>query len=63
MDRDPHQDHPGLRADLLVFGTDGQPDTHVDVAVTCPTAPTFLDDTQARRGKAAQRMFQQTYVV
>lgn len=25
MDPDPRQDHPGLGADLLVFGIDGQP--------------------------------------
>ena len=61
MDPDPHQDHPGLRADLLVFGIDGQPDTYVDVAITCPTAPSFLEGTQARRGKAAHMKFQQKH--
>lgn len=32
---------PGLRADQLVYGLEGRPDTSVDVAIACPTAPTF----------------------
>ncbi|MEO1573318.1 MAG: hypothetical protein AAFU51_18980, partial [Bacteroidota bacterium] len=59
MDLDPYQYHPGLRVDLLVSEIDGQPDTYVDVAITCPTAPTFFEGTQTRRGEAAHVKFQQ----
>ena len=52
MDLNPRQDRPGFRADILVFGIDSQPDTYVDVAVTCPTVPTFLEEAQGRRGRS-----------
>lgn len=55
------QNNPGVRTDHLVHRLEGQPDTFLDVAIACPTAPTFLGSTQFRRGKAVQQKFQQKY--
>lgn len=43
----------GLQADQLAYGTEGQPKTFVDVANTCPVAPTFLTGKQFRTCRAA----------
>ena len=61
LDPNPQGGNPGLRADQLVYGLEGQPEAFVDVAITCPTAPTLLAGTQFRRGKAARTKFQQKY--
>ena len=52
---------PRLRADQLAYGLAGQLDTFVDVAITCPTAPTTLSGTPFRHGKAVQTKFQHKY--
>lgn len=57
MDPSPHQGESERRADLLIFGIDGQPDTYVNMATTCLTAPTFLGGVQARYRKAAHMEF------
>lgn len=57
----PNQANPGLRADLLFFWIAGHPDTSMDVAISCPAAPTFLEGSQVRCGKAAHTKFQQKH--
>ena len=61
LDPNPQDGNLGLRADQLVYGLEGQLETFVDVAITCPTAPTLFAGTQFRRGKAAQTRLQQKY--
>ena len=45
----------GLRADLLVFGTEGPPDCPTGVAVTCTIAPSYSTTTHSCCGTAAAR--------
>lgn len=52
IEPNPSQSKPGLCADLLVCGIDGHSDIYVDVAITCPSAPTYIESFQVRRGKA-----------
>ena len=59
FDPTPETGNVGLRADLLVFGTEGLPDCFVDVAVTCPTAPSYSARAQSLLGTAAARKFQE----
>ena len=59
FDPTPETGNVGLWADLLVFATEGLPDCFVDVAVTCPTAPSYSTRAQSRRGTAAARKFQE----
>lgn len=54
LDRNRQQSDPGLRANPLVYGIEGQPHSFVDVAITCPTLHTILAGTQFRRGKTVQ---------
>lgn len=51
--------NPELRADQLVYGIEVQRDTFVDVAITCPTPPTFLAKTQFCCRNAARMKFQE----
>lgn len=58
MDPIPHQNNPGLHVDQLLYGKEGQSEAFVDVAITCPAAPTLLVGIKFRRGRAARLEFQ-----
>lgn len=57
----PHEGDSGLRANFLVFGIEGKPDSYVEVEINSHTAPTSSVGTQARRGKAAKLKFQRKH--
>lgn len=61
IDSNPHQRNPGFRADLLLFGIDGQPDSYVGCGHYVTYSPTFLEGTQVRCGESAHMRFQQRY--